>query len=264
MNLTEDQSIFFRNEFRKAREKVIEDSENYSEILFCLEKFGSFLIKEISTLSKYQSSIQHFACESPLAKFVPDKVSSFHIPFYRLYQIVMQARNDALHQGAYARHLSKHAVELCIVLEDSLMSNLENANEIMVRDPICCNLWQPISLIRQQMLANSFSFLPFKNGNDEWHFVSDLSIAKFLAVKADQRKDRLVMSLSVALNQKTNNSNITGFIFESINAVKLSPVSSREEIISKLETQSYYAPVLITAKGGQEDLLGIITPFDLL
>ena len=70
-------------------------------------------------------------------------------------------RNDALHQGACARHLANHAVQLALVLEDALMPSEPKVSDFMVRDAICAAHWQPISFVRQQMLANSFSYLPF-------------------------------------------------------------------------------------------------------
>jgi hypothetical protein len=38
-----------------------------------------------------------------------------------LYEELRQARSDAMHQGAHARILTDHAVELTIILEDALM-----------------------------------------------------------------------------------------------------------------------------------------------
>jgi hypothetical protein len=66
-----------------------------------------------------------------------------------------------LHQGAFARRLTGHAIELSLVLEDALRRSLDSpvVGDYMVRGPICAEPWQPISFIRQRMLANSFSFL---------------------------------------------------------------------------------------------------------
>ena len=46
-------------------------------------------------------------------------------PFSRLYDLVQDARNDALHQGAFARHLTIHAIGLALILEDALRSSEE-------------------------------------------------------------------------------------------------------------------------------------------
>ena len=76
------------------------------------------------------------AYDSPLASVIPKIYPGLHLPFYRLYELVMQARNDALHQGAYARHLTSHAIDLSIVIEDALMNNLKTVAEFL--SVMCC------------------------------------------------------------------------------------------------------------------------------
>ena len=56
----------------------------------------------------------------------------------------------------------------------------KHVSDFMVRDPVCAHLWQPISLIRQRMLTNSFSCLPVQNEEEQWCLVSDLQIAMYL------------------------------------------------------------------------------------
>ena len=96
-----------------------------------------------------------------------------------------------------------------MVLEDALMNNLGTVAEFMVRDPLCCSLWQPPSLIRQQMLANSFSFLPVRIESCEWRMLSDQELARYLRVKAQRRKERLAKSLKSALTADERNDKIT-------------------------------------------------------
>jgi len=43
--------------------------------------------------------------------------------FTALYESVRKARNAAVHEGALARHLAVHALEMALVLEDALMTN---------------------------------------------------------------------------------------------------------------------------------------------
>lgn len=191
-------AVCFRDQLRCGRETAVKDSEEFSEILFAVERLGSFLLKEFATLNRYRPAIQHLACTSPLSRDVPRRWPELHLRFSRLYELVMWARNDALHQGAYARHLTSRVMELSIILEDALMSNLGTVGDFMVRDPLCCSLWQPLSFIRQQILLHSFSYLPVYKDNT-WQLVSDQEIAHYLRVKADLRKERLVKSLSDAL-----------------------------------------------------------------
>ena len=85
-----------------------------------------------------------------------------------------------MHQGAFARHLTVHAIELAIVLEDAL-TQLKNpmVSNFMVRNPVCAEMWQPVGLIRQQMLVNSYSYLPVLREN-HWYLISDADIAMYL------------------------------------------------------------------------------------
>jgi CBS domain-containing protein len=248
--------LCFRDQFRFGKAVAVKDAEGFSEILFTVERLGSFLSKEIGTLNSYLPVLQDLACDSPLARELPKVYPGLHLPFYRLYQLVMQARNDALHQGAYARHLTSRAIELSIVLEDALMNNLETVAEFMVRDPLCCSLWQPLSLIRQQMLANSFSFLPVRIENCEWRMLSDQELARYLRVKAQRRKERLAKSLKSALTADVRNDEITLLSVDTV-----CPTALVEDVAQKLQG----VPVLVTRDGGQTtDLVGIITAFDLL
>jgi hypothetical protein len=92
------------------------------------------------------------ALTSPLVVEIPNKFRNF------LDQGVDGARNETLHQGAFARPLTKHAIELAIILEDALSQQVNQVvMDFMVRNPLCAELWKPIGFIRQQMLANSFS-----------------------------------------------------------------------------------------------------------
>jgi hypothetical protein len=141
-------AIFFRDQLRLGRATAVRDAEGFSEILFALERLGSYLTNRIGTLISYRDEIRSIACRSPLARGIPDS-EPLHLTFDRLYELVMWARNDALHQGAYARHITAHAIELSIILEDALMNPLGTVGDYMVRDPQCCALWQSLSLIRQ-------------------------------------------------------------------------------------------------------------------
>jgi hypothetical protein len=166
---------------------------------------------------------------------------------------VRQGRNDALHHGAFARHLTARAIELSIILEDALMTGSEKVGDYIVRDPICAYLWQPISFIRQQMLAHSFSYLPaYVEAESTWQLVSDLLIAKYLrSVSDDDRKTRLAKLLQDAINQDG---------LRLLNATCYHSDKRISEVIDALNG----LPILICRKEYQADLVGILTPFDLL
>jgi len=78
-------------------------------------------------------------------------------------------------------HLTTNAVELSIVLEEAIMNGYDRVGDFMVRNTVCAYLWQPLSFIRQTMLANSFSYLPVPTGDrgsqfGNWLQISDLPV----------------------------------------------------------------------------------------
>jgi len=156
-----------RAEFREASERVLKDAEGFEEIIHSVERLGVLLTGRAGGLGQYEDRICRLAEISPLATGIPQEHRARHMPFRNLYSIVRQARNDAVHQGAYARHLTEHVVQLCLVLEDALMTAQVLSAEkepvvadFMVRDVVRAGPWEPISFVRQRMLTNSFTFLP--------------------------------------------------------------------------------------------------------
>ena len=165
--------LHFRDQFRKARAAALRDAEAFDEIIHVVEQLGSFLKKSILNLGQYQKTISALANSSCLAE-----KPCCDTRFDTLYDLVREARNDAMHQGAFARHLTVHAVQLALVLEDALMRDSLTARDFMIRDPVRAELWQPISVVRQQMLVGSFSFIPVLiEAEDEWYLVSDENLA---------------------------------------------------------------------------------------
>jgi CBS domain-containing protein len=162
-----------------------------------------------------------------------------------------RARCDALHQGAFARHLTSHAIELALILEDALRSSEKpRISDYMVRNPLFAEFWQPIGFIRQQMLANSFSFLPVLQGED-WCLVSDREVAIYLRTSSNsERKRRLATPLDkTQLNLPT--------------AECVEEETSLQDALKALRD----APLLVCGEGipgTPKRLLGIVTAFDLL
>jgi hypothetical protein len=249
--LSEQEAAYFAGQFKTARAVALFDSEDFQEILFALERFGSFLTKKVSTLSDYQSVINKIACESPLAKDIPKNHKSWHTPFYDLYEMVMTARNEALHQGAVARHLTTHAIELSIVLEDALMGGMKKVSYFMVNNPVCAYFWQPISFARQEMLVNSFSYLPVQDTDEKRCLISDVEVARYLRVKSDDRKVRLGKTI---LQARDNDD------------LKLESADwcSSEVNIDGVLKRLGHLPLLVSSPEQPRKLIGILTPFDLL
>ncbi len=160
-----------------------------------------------------------------------------------------------MHEGAYARHLATHAVRLALILEHALMNGLNLVREVMVPNPICAEMWQPLSFIRRTMLESSFSHLPVRTSNDgqcEWKLVSDEALARYLmgAHDEEEKKKRLVQSLAAAVAE------------EGLSLCATKPCE-QEDMISKVMAGWNGLPILVMRKDSAE-LVGILTAFDLL
>lgn len=249
LKLSDTQGVYFRDKLRDARYAVLRDSEAFDEVLFALERLGVFLFGEkVATLSCYQANLNDLSKKSCLSKDIPKKFNMYHIPFHKLYEMVMSARNDALHQGAIARHLARHAIELSLILEDALMSEANKVCHFMVRDVVCAEEWQPLSFIRQNMLTNSFSYLPVCV-DGKWKIISDYAIASYLrSVNSEERKERLAKRLSESVKDDLEK------------AETCDENTDVSAILDKLRKNTG-KPILVIS---DKKLVGILTSFDLL
>jgi len=242
---------FFRDQFRQARATALQDAEGFQEIIFVVERFGAYLIGKIKDLGKYGEAIEREAMSSPLADAIPVQHNSWHSKFSTIYEFARDARNDALHQGAFARHLTNSVIQLALILEDALMSKASTVGEFMVREPICASSWQPLSFIRQQMLKNSYSYLPLLSENDGqpcWLLVSDYLVAQYL--RKGDRKTRLAKTLMSAKKD----------------GLELGPADTcfaDTSVVDALE-MSKGKPVIVIDKEHPERLVGIVTSFNFL
>jgi len=244
--------ITFSGQLREARESALRDSEAFDGIIHVVERLGSFLCETIGDLNRYRKKIEESARYSALAEDIPGLRPDVHLPFPLLYELVREARNDALHQGAFARRLTGHAIELSLVLEDALRRSLDFpvVGDYMVRNPICPEMCQPMSFIRQQMLANSFSFLPVKRASD-WCLVSDLEVATYLGTETATRRQRLAQNL-----------NGTGIPLHLAKYCKVD--TPLEEALRILKGNQRPLLVMGIKDEDQQFPVGIVTPFDLL
>lgn len=254
--LNYEQRIYIRDLFRDARAKALSNSENYGDLLFALEKLGNCLRGEtsaIGALSRYKDKIIEFASKSSLAYEVPNDTPEFHTVFSSLYDYVNDARNSVMHEGAFARHLTQHGIEISIILEDALMDEVQEKRikDFMIRNPVTASPWQPISFIRQNMLANSFSYLPvYHEGN--WQLISDLTITKYLlGFERGEKRKRLSRKLGDALEL----GQIELLLTKTLNA----EISIRHLI----ENDWNGLPICVVSETSKE-FVGILTPFDLL
>ena len=244
--------LFFRDQFREARAVVLGDSEAYESIVLVLERIGRYLVPQARGMGQQMQAVCGLAAASPLAYAMAAQSPDFHMDFTALYESVRKARNAAVHEGALARHLAVHALEMALVLEDALMTDMGTAGEFMVRGPATAALWQPLSFVRQLMLANSFSYLPVQTDEAQgarWHLVSDVSLARALR-NGETREAQLKTPLGEAVAAGT---------IELHPARTVHTDTTIESIIMDLDE----VPVLVVSKK-EAELLGIVTAFDLL
>ena len=249
--MNREAELYCRDELRQARAAVLKDAEAFLEIIFAIERTGSLAYGKPAGLGRYHRELSKLAARSPLAEECPRDSPHCHMKFATLYTLVQSARNEALHLGAFARHLASHAVELALVIEDGLVNGSELVGDYMVKGPVCAELWQPLSLVRQQMLANAFSFLPLRvEGDGGWRLVSDLAIARYLSEGQRNGERHLRLAQSVAAAQ--------GSGLTLLEARTVSPETSVHDVLANASP----TPVLVVSPDGH--LLGIVTPFDLL
>lgn len=246
----------FREQLKNARENAFRDAEAFDGIIHVIERLGCLQFKQVKGLYDYWDAINALVKSSDLAYTIPRLWREFHTPLPELYKIVREGRNDALHQGAFARHLTDHAIELALIMEDALRMEETDAmvSDFMVRNPVCAELWQPVSYIRQQMLINSFSFLPAKNNEGQWCLISDVNLANYLnAYSGNKRKRRLAMPL--------RDSDILSTANVAKCHVELVPHTMQvKEALHRLNDR----PVLVHRAGAENEIVGILTAFDLL
>ena len=198
-------ALHFRDQLRGARAAALRDAEAQQEIVLTLERLGTYLFGSMANLGKYQDVIAKLAEHSPMATDVPSTLPELHTTFARKYQIIRRGRNAAVHEGAFARHMALTAVEVALILEEAIMHGSYQARDFMVRNPVCAYLWQPLSFIRQTMLANSFSYLPVATDTEPqpvWQLISDFRLAKYLRANGRASRDVLVQKLSEAVDSK--------------------------------------------------------------
>lgn len=256
----------FIEELRQARLAAQKNAEAFDELLFVFERLGCFLTKKALTLGDYRSKLLELASKSALGSGVGSRLSKWHTEGPVLYKLVNDARNDALHQGAGARHLTEHAIELALLFEDSIMNDADNPlallRDIMVRTPIIAHLWQPISFVRQIMLTNSFSSLPIFDG-DRWKIIRDSQIVAFLRSKDVNidRKSRLGMTIKEVMGNRSTLLQVPKVYFDP-NAT----IIQAAEHFANHQNDTIVLVIDDEYIGEQEPkrLLGIVTAFDIL
>lgn len=252
--------LYYRDRLREARYAALADAEGFGEICFALEALGLRVHGKQEALGKYREKIEKFARDSTALTHLVQALPSRFKSFRALFDIVLAARNDAMHTGAYARHATAAAIELCIGLEEGLMADPEGndvartVGNLMVTSPMTVEPWQAVAHARQLMLMHSFSFLPVRLGTS-WRLLSELGLAKYL--NGGERKTRLCESIESA----SGNGLELVFIED---AALLRPDMLVTDVLQKAQVQEGPMLWLVVEDRHPERLCGILTPFELM
>jgi len=255
--LDDAEAMHYRDQLRAARYAALADAEAFGDICFALEALGLRLLGQQGDLNAYEDRIGLYARMSPvlsdLARAMPSRFKTYEA----LYRTVRTARNDAMHIGAYARHATEAAIELCIGLEEALMVDVRrNVGSVMVKGAITVDPWQPVAHARQLMLMHSFSFLPVWQGG-RWWLISELGLARFLNVGRDEKFRRLGMPIETAEAEDLESVEIA----ESDLLTAGMPV---DDVLSDARVKDGPMLWLVVDEERKDRLAGVLSPFELM
>lgn len=246
------QRMYFRDMFRDARAAALADAEGFQEILFAVERLGSFLLRKQGDLGKYEGRILEFLEENE-ACVTEGLTNGLQSDTRTLYRLVREARNSALHQGAFARQLTTHAIQLAIAIESALTCRMSHIGDYAIHHPVCAAAWHPVSFVRQTMLASSFSCLPISTGDGSsrhWKLIVDVAVAAYLRKPGPS-------SMRARL-RRTVGEVISSNEIELVDPFSCVPDTDIHEALANCRG----LPILVVTPACE--LIGIATPFDLL
>ena len=258
-----ESALTFRDAFREARLKVLANAENYQELLFVLERLGTHLAGKKVSLACARQYIMNLVKQHGALHGKPAAPCTGELCASELYELIRCARNDAMHEGTFARNLAVHLVQLSVILEDALVNKAaaRQAKHYMMRNPITAEAWEPIAFVRQKMMTHSFSHLPARI-DGTWKIVSDHGIAVYLWQRDGDgsMKRKLQRRLDCAVKHHGLKTRCAIVVKPDADVVC--------DVVKKYKKRIRWGdPVLVGAEiegVGEETLLGILTPFDLL
>src|SRR5688500_14446729 len=86
VQLTKHERAFFREMFRKARERALCDAEGFSDVLYTLERFGARLKPNAKGMKDVRDRLLPWADQSPLATATPRTHRTYHTAVDALFK----------------------------------------------------------------------------------------------------------------------------------------------------------------------------------
>lgn len=237
----------YRDRLRMARYAALANSEDFDQVCFAIEELGLALLGKQAAMNDYLPGLSGLVNSGPR--------SSERAGFEARFGIIRRARNDAMHSGAYARRVTTKAVELSLILEDSLMLT-DDAGEwavghYMVTEPVSVSSWLPVSKARQLMLLHSFSNLPVELEGKGWSLITELAVARFLQGSSTDRNRKLGLSIDSAVAEG----------LKPIPATVVSPGQDARDILAMHDDRAGGTLWVVVE---DKRLIGVLTPFELM
>ena len=245
--------LYHRDELRSARYAALADAEGFGEICFALEALGLRLLGRKRDLGRYEEKLAELARDSVVLKELSVQFPHYFTKFSALYESVRLARNDIMHTGVYARHITSAAIELCIGLEEALMKEQDIPRKLvedfMVKSPVSVEVWQPVAHARQLMLMHSFSFLPVFHSS--WKLLSEVAMAKYLNSRGNWNQ-----LLAAPIEHAAKNG------LKLIDAKVVDLKTNVTELLAMTEESAIPTLWLVEERSGK--LCGVLSPFELM
>ena len=239
--LTIVQCVDLLGKCREARALVLSDSESFDAACRSLEYVGQVVHEAVGNgLGAYEKGIIWLALSSGHPE---DEIA-------RLFRVIREARNKAVHDGAWARHLSSRLIDLLLIIEEALVKDLTEVRDLMVRNPVVAKHWHLLSHVRKTMLENSFSYLPAAKENGEWVLISDHELMRLIRRRGGGTKP-ISQMVSSALGRGDLNSQEPEMCVQG-------------ELIRDVFERVDSRPMLVFGGPDDKHLVGILTAFDLL
>ena len=160
-----DERSHYLHALSQARYEVLSDAENLLIICHVLEELGRRITGTKSEgLGQYVDALVSWV--------TPERRDRCA----RHLERVRQARNDAAHQGIYARNAALKAVLVCLDLEEVIRQAMAVVEDIMVGGVVVARPFMTLAKVREEMLVSSFSYLPLE-WEGQWFLIADYELA---------------------------------------------------------------------------------------